>query len=311
MDLIKCEAFLTAAETGSLTAAAAQMGYSQSGMTRMIESLEDEVGFSLFVRSKRGVELTENGRGLMPFFREMIRSYNSAEQYSADIRGTIRGSVTIGSYYSISAILMPSILSDFREMYPGVSVRIHEGSNLEMAQWLKEQSVDLCFCAEPHIPGIDWIPLIKDEIVVWVSENHPMAKAGAFPVKQLEKEQFIHTSPGRDTELDRLIADQKLSLKPYFTTKDGFTTYNMVEAGLGVSFNQKLISTRWHGRVAELPFEPRQYIDLGIAIPSSVGISPAASRFIDCIKDSVRAERELRGSASDNQLSKVLSTETL
>lgn len=288
MDLIKCEAFLTAAETGSLTAAAGQMGYSQSGMTRMIESLENEVGFSLFNRSKRGVELTENGRGLMPFFREMVRSYKSAEQYSADIRGTITGSVTIGSYYSISAILLPAILSDFREKYPGVSVRIQEGSNLEMARWLKEQSVDLCFCAEPHIPDIDWIPLIKDEIVVWLSEDHPLAKAGAFPIKQLEKEQFIHTSPGRDTELDRLISGQKLCLKPCFTTKDGFTTYNMVEAGLGISFNQKLISTRWHGHVAELPFEPRQYIDLGIAIPTVGKISPAAMRFVDCIKENVQ-----------------------
>ena len=293
MDLIKCEAFLTAAESGSLTAAASQMGYSQSGITRMIESLENEVGFSLFIRRKRGVELTENGRGLMPFFREMVRSYKSAEQYSADVRGTITGSVTIGSYYSISAILMPAILSDFREKYPGVSIRIQEGSNLDMAQWLKEQSVDLCFCAEPRIPEIDWIPLMKDEIVVWLSENHPMAKAAAFPVKQLEKELFIHTSPGRDTELDRMIDEQKLCIQPYFTTKDGFTTYNMVESGLGVSFNQKLISTRWNGHVAELSFEPRQYIYLGIAMPSAGKTSPAAARFIECIRENVQKKQRI------------------
>ena len=62
MEAIKCEAAIMAAERGSLTAAASALGYTQSGITRMINSLENELGFALFIRQKRGVKLTENGK---------------------------------------------------------------------------------------------------------------------------------------------------------------------------------------------------------------------------------------------------------
>lgn len=244
------------------------MGYSQSGITRMIESLEQEVGFPLLIRSKKGVVLTENGRKMLPYFRDIVRAYRSMEQTSADVRGTVQGSVTIGSYYSVSANLMPQILSEFQKRYPGVSVRIQEGSNLEMAKWLKELSVDCCFSAQPSMEDITWIPLMEDEIVAWLPKSHPLANEAEYPLRNLEEEPFIYTSPNRDTELDRLIETQNLNVKPSFTTKDGFTTYNMVAAGLGVSFNQRLLSGKWSGEVVELPFNPPQFVELGIALPS-------------------------------------------
>ena len=55
-----------------------------------------------------------------------------------------KGSLTIGCYYSISALWMPEILTAFRARYPGVTVRMQEGGNLEMARWLNERSVDCC-----------------------------------------------------------------------------------------------------------------------------------------------------------------------
>lgn len=58
----------------------------------------------------------------------------------------------------------------------------------------------------------------------------------------------------------------------------------MVEAGLGVSFNQRLISRKWQGRVKEVPFEEPHYISLGIAVPSLAEASPAVKRFIACIE---------------------------
>ena len=121
MDATKCEAILIAAETGSLTAAAERLGYTQSGITRMLGSLENEVGFPLFVRSKKGVQLTENGKAVLPLFREIVHAQQNALQFSADICGIIKGSLTIGCYYSISAMWMPEILKEFRNRFPGAS----------------------------------------------------------------------------------------------------------------------------------------------------------------------------------------------
>lgn len=256
MEAVKCEAFLAAAELGSLTATAELLGYTQSGVTRMIGTLEEELGFPLFLRSKKGVQLTENGKLMLPLLREVVRAHHNAEQLSAEIGGVSKGSLTIGCYYSISALWMPEILTAFRARYPGVTVRMQEGGNLEMARWLNERSVDCCFGAQMHGDKYDWLPVFRDELVAWLPRGHELAEADAFPLMRLQNEPFIHTSPNHDTDQDRLLEQHDLHPQTCFTTRDGFTTYNMVEAGLGVSFNQRLISRKWSGTVAEVPFDP-------------------------------------------------------
>lgn len=281
MDALKCEAFLAAADTGSFTIAAERLGYTQSGITRMISTLEEDIGFRLFVRSKKGVVLTENGRSMVPLFREIVRAQKNAEQYSQDIKGIVQGTVTVGSYFSISAMWMPQILSRFQESYPGIQVRLQEGGNAEMRKWLSEKSVDCCFCAGMNPEGTDWIPLYQDEMVAWLPKDHPMASANSYPVRNLEQEPFIHTDPDDDTDQDRLIQKWHLKMNTRYTTRDGFATYNMVASGLGVSFNQKLISRDWNERIAEVPFDPPEYITLGIAVPSLKKASPATRKFLE------------------------------
>ena len=69
MDLRKLEALVAAVELGSFTKAAQQLGYSQSGLTHMMNALEQEIGFSLLLRDHRGVRLTAQGRRLYPQIR--------------------------------------------------------------------------------------------------------------------------------------------------------------------------------------------------------------------------------------------------
>lgn len=285
MDAIKCEAFIYSARLGSMTEAAEALNYTQSGITRMINSLENEIGFPLFIRSKKGVSLTENGKEMMPVLTEIVNAHRNAKQAASDIRGIIKGTVTVGSYFSISAMIMPTVISQFKSLFPGIKIRIQEGGNTEMAKWLNEGSVDCCFCAKPLDTVVcDWQPIFEDEMVVWLPKDHTMATKSSFPIKDLEQWPFIHTSPEQDTDQDRLISKFGLKMNEVYTTKDGFSTYNMVASGLGISFNQRLISTQWNKSIAEIPFEPRQYVSLGIAVPSMEMASPATKKFIDCIK---------------------------
>ena len=286
MDVVKCEAFLAAVDSGSFTAAAESLGYTQSGITRMINSLEAETGFPLFIRSKKGVALTGNGEMMLPVFRDIVRANKNMEQLSSDILGVVKGNLSIGSYFSISAIWMPDILSRFTTLYPGIKVNLMEGGNLEMSRWLNENSVDCCFCAEPSgDTSCDWLPLYKDELVAWLPKDHPDAKAKKIKPSTLEKEPFIMTSPNHDTDQDRLLAELKLTPDICLSTRDGYSTYNMVAAGLGISFNQRLISSKWDGSVVELPFDPPRYVSLGIAVPVLREASPATKRFIECAKE--------------------------
>ena len=98
---------------------------------------------------------------------------------------------------------MPEILTAFRARYPGVTVRMQEGGNLEMARWLNERSVDCCFGAQMHGDKYDWLPVFRDELVAWLPRGHELAEADAFPLMRLQNEPFIHTSPNHDTDQDR------------------------------------------------------------------------------------------------------------
>lgn len=284
MDKIKFTAFITAAEKGSFTSAAEILGYTQPGITKLIGMLEEELGFRLFIRDKKGVTLTENGKLMLPAARSVINSISNAEQLSADIRGTVQGVLTIGSYYSISSMRLPGIIKEFGRRYPNVNVSLREGGNRDMHRWLFERSVDCCFCAEPSDVPCDWFPVFDDEIVAWLPKSHSMVLSGAseYPVERISEESFIHTQPDEDTEIDRMLS--KLPVKPEvrFTTRDAFTTYNMVAAGLGMSFNQRLITEKWDKSIVEMPFSPPQYVSLGIAVPSKSESSPAARKFIEC-----------------------------
>ena len=285
MDVVKWEAVLWAAETGSFTAAGQELGYTQSGITRMVSSLEEELGFAIFTRQKKGVQLTENGRAMLPSLRQIVVSTQKAQEIGADIRGLVRGHLTIGCYFSVSAAWMPGILQTFSQQYPEISVTMLEGGNKEMADWLREGLVDFCFCAKPDPKTpCDWEGLYEDPLVVWLPKNHPCALKRTFAIKDLEKEAFLHTLPHQDTDQDRLIAQENLHLQTRFTTKDGFTTYQMVAAGLGISFNQRLIAKDWGGAVVQRPLAPKRTVSLGIALPQGRDLSPASRRFLATIK---------------------------
>lgn len=289
MDSTKCEAFLAAIDYGSLTAAGKALGYTQPGITRMINSLEDEIGFPLFVRTKKGVSPTANGEAMIPAFREIVRAHRYASEIGTDIRGILSGTLTIGSYYSVSALWLPSIFKRFQQMYPNVRINMKEGGNREMTQWLNEKSVDCCFAAEPSKETLcDWIPIRQDELLVWIPPTHPKAMQKAFPIRELENEPFIITMPNQDTDIDRLVRDEQLSLNIRFSTADAYTTYCMVEEGLGISFNNRLIIQKWGGSVVTLPFDPPHFISLGIGVPSLKEASPATKRFIDCVKNTLK-----------------------
>ncbi len=300
MNSDKYEAFLLAADYGSLTAAAEELGYTQSGITRMIQSLEAEAGFRLFVRAKKGVQLTENGRRLMPYFREISRNMQIITQISTDISGVAQGSISIGSCYSIAAGWLPGLIKGFQSLYPGISINLRENGNEALLRYLSDRSVDLCFCMEPEMKELDWIPLFQDELVAWVPAAHPAAEKGYLAIADLEKEAFIHTQPDQDTEIDRFFKQSGITPDVRFTTLNAYTTYNMVAAGLGISLDQSLRSRNWAGNVVQLPLKPRRFESFGIAVPSLGSASPATRSFIQYVRESMSSYPLFSKPAEDN-----------
>ena len=124
MDSKKLEILMTAADLGSFTKASEVVGYTQSGLTHMMDALEREIGFPLLQRNHSGIQLTEQGIQLMPAIREFLQANANLENQIKVIAQQKTEVIRIAAYASIAMQWMPEILYRFRRICPEVNVGI-------------------------------------------------------------------------------------------------------------------------------------------------------------------------------------------
>ncbi|WP_337369067.1 LysR family transcriptional regulator [Senegalimassilia faecalis] len=163
MDSEKCRALVTAVELGSMSAAAQQLGYTASGITRMINALEAELGITLIARTSRGVALTSDGVALEPFLRELALTAERARQQAAAAKGLLEGEISVASYSSTAATWLPNILRAFQSSHPGVRMRTMEAGNEQLVSWVEQHTIDCAIFAKRPFRG-DRIPLRQDPL---------------------------------------------------------------------------------------------------------------------------------------------------
>uniref|UniRef100_UPI00308083DE LysR family transcriptional regulator n=1 Tax=Acidaminococcus timonensis TaxID=1871002 RepID=UPI00308083DE len=170
----KYKALLQAIEQGSITAAARELEYSPSGLTRVLDGLERELGLPLLQRSPQGVELTLEGQDLLPAIRELLYWAGQIQERSASLQGLEQGELAIGSYYSIASCWLPAILRDFQRDFPHIRIHVQEAGNRTLLQGLRERKLSCClFNRNAGYQG-DWIPLYQDRLVAWIPESRPL-----------------------------------------------------------------------------------------------------------------------------------------
>ena len=280
MDTEKCAALLCVLERGSITAAADKLGYTVSGISRMMAALEAESGFPLLIRSRNGVCPTEECRSLLPTVKELAhlgRLYN--ERCSA-IRGLDTGVIRVGSVYSAYYDWLAQTMVDFSAQHPGIEVRFLQGSSSEFYVQLAEHEIDFCIVSRRE-GDYDFIPLRKDPLMAWVPLNHPRVRDGVYPLRDFETEPYIDTYPGQETDNNLAFRANGLTPRGQFFSVDVRSTKAMVAAGLGVSLNNAILSHEMDlSDIAVLPTKPLNEVEIGIAAPRKENRSPAAEQFL-------------------------------
>ncbi len=123
-DWNRIRAFLVTAEEGTLSAAARALGTTQPTLGRQVAAIEEELGVTLFERVGRGLELTEAGLALLDDVRSMGEAARRVSRLAAGQAQEISGQVSISASEVISAYLLPPVLSDLRQLHPGISLEI-------------------------------------------------------------------------------------------------------------------------------------------------------------------------------------------
>lgn len=274
-------------ELGSFSKAAEAMGYTQSSMSQMIASLEDELSIKLLNRYRTGAKLTLEGAELYPYIERTIYQYRAAQEKAKEIRGLETGVIRMRALASIAAYWLPGLLKEFQQKYPRVEFVIHQGDYTSIQEGLKTGALDFGFVSPAAVSGLETIPLKEGKMLAVLPEEHPLAQESVVSLTALAREPYILLEEGHYYE--PMEAFEALGVKPNvkYTIHNDHAIMTMVEAGLGVSILAELVMQRVQYHIAVRPTDPPVTRTISIGYKDWASLPMASKRFIEYLRTRV------------------------
>ncbi len=168
---------LQVASTGSFSEAAERCHVTQSTLSTMIKRLEDQLGFALFDRSSKPISVTPEGHKLIDQCKRIAAEYDQLEAIADELKGNISGHYHIGVIPTIAPFLLPLCLKSFLNLYPDISLSIHEKTTEEIVSLLKERELDIGIVSTPlQDNGLKEWPIYQEEFVVYDPSSQDSTK---------------------------------------------------------------------------------------------------------------------------------------
>lgn len=191
MLLAQVEGFVEIARQGNLSRAAVVLHVTQPALTARIHGLEDEVGMPLFTRGRRGMELTDAGRALLPYAERALTTLHDGAGLLADLeRGSV-GELVIGAAPAVSTYVLPGVLVRFVARFPSVRLVVRTGHSEEILDMAVRGDIQVGLVRELAHPQIESVPWYDDELVLVVQPGHRFADAGAIAIERITEDRLI------------------------------------------------------------------------------------------------------------------------
>lgn len=280
MDSEKCRTLLRVVELGNIRAAANELGYTPSGISRMMVSLEQELGVSLLIRSKQGVCPTDACTMLLPHVRRVVQVSDSLVSAAGDIAGLEVGVLRVGTAYPQLFDVLAGIMGAFKSEHPGIKISVCEANSTPLAEALESGELDFIIISR-RSGSFAWTRLANDQMKAIVPNTHPLAQADTYPLERFAIDPFIEIGPDDRTDNARVLGMHKITPNTCYSVSADDAGYRLVDVGLGVTLTNSLHLGRLHNNVAALACEPAVSVEIGIATQPTDIATPAALAFAD------------------------------
>ncbi len=174
MDLVKLQSFLVLAEVKNFTKAADQLFLSQPALTKQIQTLENELGVTLFNRVGKSTFLTAEGEMLVNYAKQTIAAYNNALEHIKQIQNLEEGTLNFGATNFIGVYLMPEIIAKFKNRYPKITINMTINSSTNILKKLHLNQLEFAFVSDYITQDTDRYQISKykdDELQLIVGKN--------------------------------------------------------------------------------------------------------------------------------------------
>ncbi len=240
MKLQQLRFFVAVCHSGlNVTAAAKQLYTSQPGVSRQVRLLEDELGFSLFVRQGKSlVSLTHAGQEILRRAERILKEVENIKAFSHELTNESNGQLNIATTHTQARYVLPPVLKKLHERYPSIKVNLLQGTSQQNLKSLRDGEVDFVISSGNTEEASD---LVKLDLFKWqrkivVPEGHVLANKSTITLAELAAHPLI-VYVGNDKQSSSLVQAfnaQNLDYQIVFTARDSDVIKTYVRSGLGV-----------------------------------------------------------------------------
>lgn len=294
MELRHLRYFVAAAESENVSRAAAKLHVSQPALSRQIQDLEEELGFSLFVREAKAVRLTEAGK---TFLKEAQAVLLRAEQAVSAARARASGNYTevhVGYAPSPTVRIMPAALRAFQAQAPKARIKLHDLSTEEMLAGVREGRLQLAFLVQPNramLRGLEFEELARDTMCLAVPPDHNLARLRSVALAQAAKEPLVIFNktdyPEYHEYLRAWFASNKARLLIAEEHDSASSLIAAIESGTGVAIVPQSFSCFSGPRLKLIPLSPTPPPLIIGVVWTKKGLTSAAADFLKAAREAM------------------------
>lgn len=295
------QAFVTVAQLSGFSAAALRLHLTQSALSMLVRSLEEEIGVKLLERTTRSVKLTDAGRDFLPEAEKMLTDLHKAVAVTRLHADLGRSRLVIAVSTTFASTLLPELLETYQRQNPDVFVLLRDdATRVQIRQLVLDGDADVGIgpLERSERAGLVVDVLMTDELMLACPAGHELAEHERVTWRDLADARLIGFA--RDTSLQQLIeqslADTEIRLRPKYEVVSIATATALVAQGLGVailpSYAQRI------GASAEIQYRPLVNPivtrDLCLLRLRDRAIAPAAQNFVDIVLNAAPFSAETR-----------------
>jgi DNA-binding transcriptional LysR family regulator len=237
LTLRQLEVFEAVAQHLSYSRASESLHLTQPAVSIQIKQLEEAVGMPLFEQLGKKIYLTEAGRELLRYSRNIVKQLEEAETVFEEMKGMQRGKLAI-SVASTAGYFMPFVLAQFNKRFPEVSITLNVSNREVLLQELAQNAMDFAIMGRPpdgH--GLDFTSFLENPLVVIAPPDHPLAQERHIPLSRIQQETFIAREQGSGTRsaAERFFAAHGIKMKTGTEMSKNESIKQAVQAGMGLS----------------------------------------------------------------------------
>lgn len=295
MELRHLRSFVAVAEELHFGRAARRLHLSQPPLSMQIKKLEDELGVTLFARTRRKVVLTEAGGALLGRARHLLAEAARAEEEVQRIGKGESGTLAVGYTPTATYEILPLAVRAFSAVHPDVRLDLREMRSPEQADALREGRIEIGLACGPLAVAIDELTvetLVVEDLVAVVPSRHPLARRATIPVRALADEPFVLVRPDVEPAWadasTRALRRAGVAPRVAQTTDSKLSLLGLVAAGVGVSVVSRSMRRIRREGVAFVPLTGLAIrLPLVLVLPASA--SPRARAFADEVRRARKA----------------------